>query len=50
MLLREQGFTFQGLKTWKASKDPEYAGKKPRVVHLYAIADRELSPSRASRR
>ena len=43
-LLREEGVTFQRLKTWKTSKDPQYAAKKARVEHLYAIADRELAP------
>ena len=45
MLLREEGVTFQRLKTWKASKDPRYAAKKARVEHLYAIADREITPA-----
>ena len=44
MLLREEGVTFQRMKTWKASKDPDYAVKKARVEHLYAIADREVTP------
>jgi len=43
-LLREEGVTFQRLKTWKASKDPRYAAKKARVEHLYAIADRAIAP------
>ena len=43
-LLRQQGVTFQRLKTWKASKDPRYAAKKARVEQLYAIADREVTP------
>jgi transposase len=43
MLLREEGVTFQRLKTWKASKDPRYAAKKARIEHLYAIADREIT-------
>ena len=30
LLLREEGVTFQRLKTWKASKDPRYADKKAR--------------------
>jgi len=41
VLLREEGVTFQRLKTWKASTDPDYVVKKARVEHLYAIADRE---------
>jgi transposase len=44
VLLREEGVTFQRLKTWKASKDPDYAVKKARVEHLYAIADGEVVP------
>ena len=44
VLLREEGVTFQRLKTWKASKDPDYAAKKARIEHLYAIADREVIP------
>jgi len=44
ILLREEGVTFQRLKTWKASKDPRYAAKKARIEHLYAIADREVVP------
>jgi transposase len=43
-LLREEGVTFQRIKTWKASKDPDYAVKKARVEYLYAIADREVIP------
>ena len=43
MLLREEGVTFQRLKTWKASKDPRYAAKKARIEHLCAIADREIT-------
>ena len=44
VLLRQEGVTFQRLKTWKASKDPQYAAKKARVEQLYAIADREAVP------
>jgi hypothetical protein len=44
MLLREEGVTFQRLKTWKASTDPRYAAKKARIEHLYAIADRQAVP------
>ena len=45
VLLRQEGVTFQRLKTWKASKDPRYAAKKARVEQLYAIADREVTPA-----
>ncbi len=44
ILLREEGVSFQRLKTWKASKDPDYQAKKARVEHLYAIADGEVVP------
>jgi hypothetical protein len=43
MLLREEGVTFQRLKTWKGSRDPRYAEKKARIEQLYAIADREIT-------
>jgi hypothetical protein len=46
VLLREEGVSFQRLKTWKASMDPHYAAKKARIEHLYAIADRELVPEK----
>jgi transposase len=42
ILLREEGVSFQRLKTWKTSLDPDYAAKKARVEHLYAIADGEV--------
>ena len=44
-LLREEGVSFQRLKTWKASRDPRYGAKKARIEHLYAIADREAAPA-----
>jgi transposase len=44
VLLREEGVSFQRMKTWKTSKDPDYEAKKARVEHLYAIADREVVP------
>jgi len=50
IVLREEGVSFQRLKTWKASNDPRYAVKKARVEHLYAIADREVTPRPGSRR
>jgi hypothetical protein len=34
---------FQRLKTWKASKDPRYAGRKARIEHLYAVAEPALA-------
>ncbi|MER7982747.1 IS630 family transposase [Streptomyces sp. NPDC095817] len=44
VLLREEGVSFQRVRTWKTSRDPEYAAKKARVEHLYAIADGEVIP------
>lgn len=44
ILLREEGVSFQRTKTWKTSRDPDYAAKKARVEHLYAIADGEVIP------
>ena len=45
LLLRDEGVTFQRLKTWKTSKDPRFAEKKARVEHMYAVADREMNPA-----
>jgi transposase len=44
VLLREERVSFQRLKTWKTSADPDYAVKKARIEHLYAIADGEVTP------
>lgn len=43
-ILRAEGVSFQRIKTWKTSRDPDYAVKKARVEHLYAIADGEVDP------
>jgi transposase len=43
-LLRKEGVSFQRLKTWKTSNDPDYEAKKNRVLELYAIADGERPP------
>ena len=42
-LLAAEGVSFQAVKTWKQSSDPDYAAKKARVDHLYAIADGEAA-------
>ena len=42
-LLRAENVSFQAVKTWKASADPDYAAKKARVDYLYAIADGEAA-------
>jgi transposase len=38
VLLREEGVSFQRLKTWRSSTDPDCAVKNARIEHLYAIA------------
>ena len=38
-LLREEGVSFQAMKTWKHSNDPEFEQKKNRILELYEIAD-----------
>jgi len=43
VLLREEGVTFQRLKPGRPPTT-RYAVKKARVEHLYAIADREVTP------
>jgi transposase len=42
-LLAAEGVSFQAVKTWKQSSDPDYAAKKARVDQLYALADREAA-------
>jgi transposase len=39
VLLREEGVSFQAIKTWKTSNDPDFEAKKNRILELYAIAD-----------
>src|SRR4051794_25806735 len=39
VLLREESVSFQAVKTFKTSTDPDYEAKKNRVLELYAIAD-----------
>ncbi|MFF4777000.1 IS630 family transposase [Microtetraspora fusca] len=43
-LLRAESVSFQAVKTWKGSRDPDYAAKKARIEHLYAISDGEVVP------
>jgi transposase len=44
LLLREEGVSFQKIKTWKRSNDPDYEAKKNRILRLYAIADGTEQP------
>ena len=43
-LLREEGVSFQVIKTWKQSNDPDFEAKKNRVLELYDIADGKAEP------
>lgn len=43
-LLREEGVSFQALRTWKRSNDPDFEAKKNRILELYAIADGQAEP------
>jgi transposase len=43
-LLRKEGVSFQVIKTFKQSNDPDYEPKKNRVLELYDIADGKLEP------
>lgn len=38
-LLHQAGVSFQAVKTFKTSTDPDYEAKKHRVLHLYDLAD-----------
>src|SRR5437588_4159335 len=44
-VLREEGVSFQRVKTWKVSNDPDFEPKKNRILELYAIADGITEPS-----
>ena len=39
VLLHQQGVSFQRLKTWKQSCDPDFEAKKNRILHLYGLMD-----------
>jgi transposase len=43
-LLRDEDVSFQAVKTYKASTDPDYDAKTRRVLQLYAIADGLVQP------
>jgi hypothetical protein len=44
VLLREEGVSFQVIKTYKQSTHPDFEAKKNRVVELYEIADGRQAP------
>jgi transposase len=39
-LLREEGVSFQAVRTWKRSTDPNFEPKKNRILELYELAER----------
>jgi transposase len=47
ILLKEEGVSFQVIKTWKESTDPDFEAKKNRVLELYDIAEGRAKPRRA---
>jgi transposase len=44
VLLRKEEVSFQAVKTWKTSTDPDYEAKKNRVLELYDIAEGKAEP------
>ena len=46
VLLREEGVSFQVIKTYKQSSDPDFEAKKNRVLELYEIADGKAKPKK----
>jgi transposase len=43
-LLHKEEVSFQAVKTWKQSDDPDYEAKKNRVLELYDIAEAKAAP------
>ena len=43
-LLKREEVSFQAVKTWKQSTDPDYEEKKNRVLELYDIAEGKAEP------
>lgn len=39
-LLHEEGVSFQAVRTWKRSNDPDFEAKKNRILELYELAER----------
>ena len=44
VLLRDEGASFQAMKTYKESNDPHLEASKDRILHLYDIADAKIEP------
>ena len=49
VLLREEGVSFQVIKTWKQSNDPEFEAKKNRILELYDDRRRQIDQVRMIR-
>jgi transposase len=47
VVLREEGVSFQVIKTFKQSSDPDFETKKNRVLELYDIGDQKAKPQRS---
>jgi transposase len=43
-VLKDEGVSFQVIKTWKRSNDPDFEAKKNRILELYDIADGKAQP------
>jgi len=50
VLLQKEQVSFQAIKTFKASTDPDYEAKKNRVLQLYDIAEGRAKPRRSDPR
>jgi transposase len=46
VLLRKEEVSFQAVKTWKQSTDPDFEPKKNRVLELYDIAEGKAEPGK----
>jgi transposase len=44
LVLRDEEVSFQAVKTWKQSTDPDFEAKKNRVLELYDIAEGKAPP------
>ena len=44
LVLRDEEVSFQAVKTWKQSTDPDFEAKKNRVLELYDIAEGKATP------
>ena len=49
LVLRDEEVSFQAVKTWKPSTDPDFEAKKNRVLELYDIAECKAAPGPGER-